>query len=88
MQDKVKKILAEFDFGRVWTTMKALKWTYGEKETPSIGKLYQVAQELFENLERNPDATSVGTGGFYVYRCGDDIGLKFVVEDVSSDWFE
>jgi len=68
--------------------MKALKWTYKEPETPTIGKLYQVAQELFESLERNPDATSIGTGGFYAYRRGDDIGLRFVVEDVDSSWFE
>ena len=78
----IKRVLAEFDFGEMRSVMKTLDWTWGingERHIPTIGELYQKAEELLM------DAAHFGgvheSGGFSAFCEDTAVGLKFVVTE-------
>lgn len=68
----ITNILENFDFGRVHTTMKHLKWRWATSKTedgiPSLGELFlhveRYLNEVYDQSTKKKDDYITGTGGF------------------------
>jgi len=83
----VQQILANFDFEKVRKVMELLNWKWVDSEkTPTIGELYQTAEQLLNmvsnSLFTTSDQSTEELGGFVatIYDNG-DLRLSFVVEN-------
>lgn len=78
-QELIDEILDEFDFGYVHKAMVALNWEWHSIDgVPTVGDLRRKARELLNDLKNSKNVV-VGTGGFYAYRDGAFMGLRFEV---------
>ena len=100
IDDMIKEIIDEFDFGRVETVMDALDWQW-RGETPTLDDLYEEAKRLLRGAAKSRlgdfkdthhDVAIInGCGGFEAKAwCNEDktkitgLDLAFVVESWDS----
>lgn len=97
----IEEVLTEFDFSRVYLTMKALNWTWGmQPSIPSIDELKRSSERLLRGAVKgviSSEKLSEGeayihaTGGLKAsayrnrYRAITAIQLEFVVTSWESD---
>ena len=85
-QPRIDYILDEFDFEKVRKVMTELDWQWQSEGVPLISQLRARARYLlWDAIEKD---CNVSTGGLSVRWEDDDIRLSFVVEGMSSEYFE
>ena len=67
---QIENIMEHFDFDRVHTTMKRLKWTWRDNGVPTIPQLKKQARALLVHMVKHPTSFAIATGGFRVQRWG------------------
>lgn len=78
----IRRVLAEFDFGEMHSVMRAMGWVWfinDERRVPTIGELYQKAEELL--IDAAQSGGVLGSGGFSAYCEDGEAGLRFVVTE-------
>lgn len=81
-EDRINQIMDWFDFRKVYNAMMALEWTWGG-EYPCEAELREQARKLLNQLVKDKQCATIGTGGFEAYRDNEQLGLRFIV----CDWF-
>lgn len=81
-EDRINQIMDWFDFRKVYDTMVALEWKWGE-ETPFEAEIREQARKLLNQLVKVTDCAAIGTGGLVAYRENGELGLRFIVCDWS-----
>jgi hypothetical protein len=82
--EKVDKILDEFDFYKVNKIMNCLNWTWRNEGVPTIAELRREARSLLKNACQNGSGI-LRTGGFSVEKTDDVLSLSFVVTEWTED---
>lgn len=78
----ISRTLRDFDFIKVHKCMESLgwKWIRGEdRHIPSVGELYQEAEELLKSAVEKQ--CNIFSGGLQAYFDGDEVTLLFAVAD-------
>lgn len=77
----ISRTLRDFDFIKVHKCMESLgwKWIIGEdRHIPSVGELYQEAEELLKSAVEKQ--CNIFSGGLQAYFDGDEVALLFAVD--------
>ena len=77
-----QEIEDNFDFEMVYSAMKLLDWTWGQREEasiPSVQRIKKRAKELCKDAYDNKK--TIGTAGFEASFYDDSLLLKFVLEE-------
>lgn len=87
----IKEVLRNFDFAKVHKCMTIFDWKWikpGGSEVPSIGTIYQAAEEMLtravKGYKENNRIYSLGTGGLMATADEEMLMLSFVV----TQWME
>jgi hypothetical protein len=87
IEEQIQDIMEEFDFDKVWNTMRFLKWEWRGQGIPNIHQLKEAAAghlrsaaEYFHNSDERADVL-VGSGGLEASYSNYGMRLKFVLED-------
>ncbi len=83
-QDAIDEIMDNFDFQKVHTTMKALKWAWAGEGIPEIPSIKKQARRLLKDSLKNK--TCNATGGFHVQYSSDENGEYVHIMFVVADW--
>ena len=89
MDQRISKIMANFNFYRVHEVMNALNWTWhDDSEPPSLKRLKEAANNSLKRVAEEK-IKSTQSGGFLATKYKDEHGdeqleLMFVVEDWNS----
>ena len=80
-----KRVLSEFDFGRVHQVMHMLDWKWhDEDEPPTMGAIYQVAERLLRDAAKS-DTLFCSSAGFRADCRHGCVSLEFIVADWDED---
>lgn len=90
MDEQIDDIISTFNFEKVLIVMKAVGWKYHDHgadnlKDPTIADLVGTATRVLEiragQYAKNPDNSSVATGGFRVDNFGPWLRLQFIMEE-------
>ncbi len=84
---EIDRVINSFDFLKTHEIMKALKWTYGHGQIPSLSEIKSVAQDLLvvacDKFNETQEDQQYSTGGFQVTVSHEEITLDFVAVSAS-----
>lgn len=82
----IKKILKNFDFGKVHRVMENLNWTWGSTDytVPTIEDLKSQAKDLLKKVTEG-DYKVISSGGFEAEYGNEVLTLKFVLAEWEID---
>ena len=89
LENKIAKIMDNFDFHNVVRYMKRVGWIWGS-DTPGVSELRARARNLLEEAARSENSTTmIATGGLQVNKFqwnenDVELQLQFVLEDWSE----
>jgi enoyl-CoA hydratase/carnithine racemase len=89
-QEKIDKVMDNFDFGRVVKTMQALDWNWIDEGVPSESEVRKEARRLLKQISNailsEPTSYSIATGGFCATRFSDgELRLQFIVSEYDTE---
>ena len=83
---KIVRVLQDFDFAKVEAHMAAVGWVWGARGTPTQNELADAASDLLNRVADMKPGYATETGGFRAERLkGKHLRLSFVVES-SDTW--
>ena len=81
MMQSIIDIIERFDFDKVHKYMTDIDWQWRGEGVPSVNELKRTAINLLvEAVEDKTEVTSVGTGGFRVYKLPWGLEIVFCQE--------
>jgi hypothetical protein len=85
-EERIKYIIENFDFNRVYATMKALDWKWWDSDDiPTIGKIVNVAEGLlWDAIKSDEKEVAFSTGGFRATKYNNSLELSFIVSKFGS----
>lgn len=83
-EDKINRVMAEFNFHKVRKAMVALEWTWRDEGVPTIEKLRETARRLLVDASEN-EFGNIMTGGFKAeYHKDGEFSLEFILAETNS----